>query len=174
MLGFVHKLVDNPQRAQQRVQRLLADSGLPYLRDVVIPDEIGGYTQIDHLLLTAQGLVALEWQFMSGVLHGSDFSQDWTRFEGKERHEFENPLRRVQKLVRSLDKLVLGEQKDLPLHSYLVLSGSLRFAKAWPQGVLDENRLRDWLATQTAAIPSRYRLLWGALQSRVACEPVNP
>lgn len=173
MLAWMQKWVDNPAKAKQRCVRLLTESALPYLRDVVIPDEVGGYTQIDHVLLTAQGLVLMEWQHFSGMLHGSDFSQEWTRFEGKERHEFVNPLRRVHQLVSMLDQLVLGEKVGVPMQGFLLMSGGAHFAKGWPQGVLDQDGLRIWLAGQSAVIPARYQTVWRVLLSRVACEPVT-
>ncbi len=173
MFAWTKTWLDSPTKAKQRCVRLLAESGLPYMRDVVIPDEVGGYTQIDHVLLTAQGLVLMEWQHFGGVLHGSDFSQEWTRFEGKERHEFVNPLRRVHKLASTLDQLILGEKVGMPMHGFLLISGGARFAKGWPQGVLDQDGLRTWLAGQSAVIPARYQAVWRVLLSRVACEPVT-
>ena len=165
---------DTPEKAKQRIGALLHASRLPYVRDVVIPDEVGGYTQIDHLLLTPHGIILIEWQSQSGVLHGSEHSQIWTRFVGKERHDFPNPLRRVHKLADTLKQITLGDSLGVPLRSYLVLSGASRFAKGCPPSVFDESRLRDWLSTQNAAIPTRYQAVWRVLMSRVACEPVNP
>ena len=173
VLRWAQKLVDTPAKSQQRCINMLRASALPYVRDVTIPDLIGGYTQIDHLLLTPTGLVMLEWQYFSGVLHGSAHAQEWTRFEGSERHDFANPLRRVQQLVASLDALVLGSKVDVPMEGFLVLTGTAKFAKGLPQGVMDEAALRVWLASQTGVIPARQQAVWNVLLSRVAYEPVN-
>ena len=173
MLQWAQKLVDTPEKSQQRCARMLAEAGLPYVRDVVIPDLLGGYTQIDHLLLAPTGLVMLEWQYFSGVLHGSAHAQEWTRFEGKERHDFPNPLRRVQQLGTSLDALVLGSKVGVPIEGVLVLTGTAKFAKGLPQGVMDEAALRTWLASHTGVIPARQQAVWNVLLSRVAYEPVN-
>ena len=172
MLAWVQKITDNPDKAKQRCAKVLAAAGLPYVRDVVVPDEVGGYTQIDHLLLTAQGLVVLEWQYLHGVIHGSDFSYDWTRFEGGERHEFVNPLRRVHQLADTLGQIILSEKLGVPVHSYLLLSGTVNFSKAWPQRVLNEAGLQIWLDGQSKIISPRFQSVWNVLLSRVACEPV--
>ena len=173
MLAWTQNWLDTPEKASLRIIRLLGTAGLPYVRDVVIPDEVGGYTQIDHLLLTAQGLVLLEWQYLRGVLHGSDYSQQWTRFEGKARHDFDNPLKRMQRLAQTLDQLLPGAPSSIPLHGFLLMSGTARFAKGWPQGVLDEARLRAWLdAQQGQALSPHDRMVWNMLLARVACEPV--
>jgi len=173
VLQWAQKLVDTPEKSQQRCIKMLRASALPYVRDVVIPDLLGGYTQIDHLLLTPTGMVMLEWQHFSGVLHGSAHAQEWTRFEGKERHDFPNPLRRVQQLGASLDALVLGSKVGVPIEVVLVLTGTAKFAKGLPQGVMDEAALRVWLASQTGVIPARQQAVWSVLLSRVAYEPVN-
>jgi hypothetical protein len=170
---WAQKLVDTPEKCQQRCARILVEAGLPYVRDVVIPDNVGSYTQIDHLLLTPTGLVMLEWQYFSGVLHGSAHAQEWTRFDGKERHDFPNPLRRVQQLGASLDALVLGSKVGVPIEGFLVLTGTAKFAKGLPQGVMDEAALRAWLAAQSLSIPVRQQTVWNVLLSRVACEPVT-
>jgi len=173
VLQWAQKLVDTPEKSQQRCFKMLRAAALPYVRDVVIPDLLGGYTQIDHLLLTPTGLVMLEWQHFSGVLHGSAHAQEWTRFEGQARHDFPNPLRRVQQLGASLDALVLGSKVGVPIEGFLVLTGTAKFAKGLPQGVLDEAALRVWLASQTGVIPARQQAVWNVLLSRVAYEPVN-
>jgi hypothetical protein len=169
---WAQKLIDTPEKSRQRCLQALVACGLPYVRDVVIPDSVGGYTQIDHLLLTPAGLVLLEWQHFSGVLHGSAHAQEWTRFEGGERHDFLNPLRRVQQLGASLDVLVLGSKVGVPIEGFLVMTGAAKFAKGLPQGVMDEAALRTWLAAQSAVIPARQQAVWNVLLSRVAYEPV--
>jgi len=173
VLQWAKNLVDSPEKSRQRCRTMLRASGLPYVRDVVIPDAVGGYTPIDHLLLTPTGLVMLEWQYFSGVLHGSAHAQEWTRFEGGERHDFPNPLRRVQQLGASLDALVLGSKVGVTMEGFLVLTGTAKFAKGLPQGVFDEAALRVWLASQTGIIPARQQAVWNVLLSRVAYEPVN-
>lgn len=173
MLAWAQQWLDSPEKAKARCIKALSASALPYVRDVVVPDEVGGYTQIDHLLLSVHGLQVLEWQYLDGVLHGSDFSLQWSRFDDGMRHDFDNPLRRVQKLAQTLNQLVLGEQVGVPLHSHLLLSGKASFAKGCPQGVLQEAQLAAWLQGQAGSIPARYRAVWSVLLSRVACAPVN-
>jgi len=173
VLQWAKNLVDSPEKSRQRCRTMLRASGLPYVRDVVIPDAVGGYTPIDHLLLTPTGLVMLEWQYFGGVLHGSTHAQEWTRFEGSERHDFPNPLRRVRELCEGLDGLVQGGKVGVPIEGVLVLSGTVKFAKGLPQGVMDEAVLRAWLASQTGVIPARQQAVWNVLLSRVAYEPVN-
>ena len=160
----------DPRTAARRVRAMLRASGLPHVRDVVIPDHVGGYTQVDHLVLTPEGIVLLEWQHFSGVIHGSAHTQRWIRFENKQRHDFDNPFRRLNELANTLAALA----PDARVLVRLVASGPVRFAKAMPQGVLNLHGLAEYLAASNGPIASELRQSWHHLLSRVACDPVAP
>lgn len=160
----------DPATAKRRVRGMLRASGLPHVRDVVIPDHVGGYTEVDHLVLTPDGIVLLEWQHFSGVIHGSAHTQRWTRFEDKQRHDFDNPFRRLNELSSTLGALTPGAKVSVRL----VATGPVRFAKAMPQGVLNLHGLAEYLAANQGAVAPELRQSWQHLLSRVACDPVAP
>ncbi|MFZ5466524.1 MAG: nuclease-related domain-containing protein [Pseudomonadota bacterium] len=160
----------DPRTAARRVQVMLRASGLPHVRDVVIPDYVGGYTQVDHLLLTPGGIVLLEWQHFDGIVHGTAHTLNWSRFEGGRRHDFDNPFRRLQTLAETLAALVPGT----PIQLRLVVSGPVRFPRGLPEGVLTLAGLGDYLAARAGSIPADQLERWHALLSRVACDPVAP
>lgn len=160
----------DPRTAARRVQAMLRASGLPHVRDVVIPDYVGGYTQVDHLLLTPGGIVLLEWQHFSGMVHGTAHTLHWSRFEGGRRHDFDNPFRRLQTLADTLGALAPG----VPIQLRLVVSGPVRFPRGLPEGVLTLAGLGEYLAAQAGSIPADLFDRWSALLSRVACDPVAP
>lgn len=174
MMDWLRGLGDSPDKAAKRVREALLASGLPHVRDVVIPDRVGGYTQVDHLLLTAEGLVLLETQYFTGELHGSAHTQRWIRFERGQRHDFDNPFRRLRELAETLDAMILGDAVQVSVESRLVATGPARFAKGVPEGVLTEPMLKDYLASRARTIPARQRAVWDVLLSRVACDPVAP
>ncbi|TQV65497.1 MAG: NERD domain-containing protein [Halothiobacillaceae bacterium] len=174
MRGWLRGLGDTPDKAEKRVREALLASGLPHVRDAVIPDQVGGYTQVDHLLLTAEGLVLLEVQHLTGELHGSSHTQRWTRFGRGRRHEFDNPFRRLRELAETLDAMILGDLVQVAVEPRLVVTGPARFVKGVPEGVLTEPMLRDLLASRARAIPARQRAVWDVLLGRVACDPVAP
>jgi|GEM_PF-476796 len=160
----------DPRTAARRLRMLLRASGLPHVRDVVIPDHVGGYTQVEYLLLTPRGIVLLEGQHYSGVIHGSAHAQRWVRFDGKRRHDFDNPFRRLRELAATLAALAPGAEIEV----WLVVSGPLRFAKGIPDGALTLPALADALASRARPIPQEVFRVWDALLSRVACDPVAP
>ncbi|MEW6766355.1 MAG: nuclease-related domain-containing protein [Pseudomonadota bacterium] len=167
-------LTDTPEKAGARVSAVLSASGLPYIRDVVVPDQIGGYTEIPHLLLTPDGILVLESQYFTGIVHSSAFTKNWTRFEGDQRHVFGNPLHRQRELADTLDKMIQGERVGVGVETRFVITGPVRFAKEIPGGILSEAQLQSFLATRARQIPARQRAVWEVLLSRVACEPVAP
>lgn len=161
---------NDPRSARKGMRVILRASGLPHVRDVVIPDDVGGYTQLDHLLLTPGGILVLEWQHFTGIVQGSAHALNWSRFEGQRRHDFANPFRRLKALAETLDTLAPGT----PVQVRLVVSGPVRFPKGLPEGVLTLAGLREYLAGQHGPIPVEQFERWHRLLSRVACEPVSP
>lgn len=165
---------DSPQKAHARVCAHLAACGLPYVRDVVIPDAVGGYTQIPHLLLTPEGVLLLESQYFTGILHGSALTKQWIRFDGKQRHEFDNPLHHQQGLADTLNTLIQGERVGVGVKTCFIVCGPARFAKRIPDRVLVESHLPPFLAAYARPISARLWAVWKVLLSRVACDPVAP
>ena len=45
---------------------------------VLVPDGMGGYIHIDHLLLTPRGLLVLDTRRVAGLIFGGDQMSDWT------------------------------------------------------------------------------------------------
>ncbi|MFZ5580489.1 MAG: nuclease-related domain-containing protein [Pseudomonadota bacterium] len=171
---WVASLVDSPEKARARVGAMLESSGLPYVRDAVIPDRIGGYTEVGHMLLTAEGILLVESEYFRGAVHSSAFTMNWTCFEGHERHVFRNPMHRQRELADTLDKMILGERVGVGVRTCFVICGPVRFASETPDGVLPEARLRDYLVERGGAPTARQRAVWSVLLSRVACQPVAP
>jgi hypothetical protein len=174
MMGWLSALKDSPQKARARVGAALLASGLPYVRDVIIPDRVGGYTQVDHLLLTASGLVLLEIQHMRGELHAARYTQCWTRFERGRRFDFDNPFLRLQEAADMIHALILGDQVGGGVDTRLIIPGPVRFARRVPEGVSTEPMLHAWLAAQPRVIPTRQRTVWRVLLGQVVHDPVAP
>ncbi|MCH8336931.1 MAG: NERD domain-containing protein, partial [Proteobacteria bacterium] len=61
------------------------------IEDLVIPNADEGEIHIDHLVLTAQGLLIVDVKDVSGAVFGSDKMQDWTVISDDRRFTFANP-----------------------------------------------------------------------------------
>ncbi len=45
---------------------------------VLVPDGMGGFIHIDHLLLTPRGMLVLDTRRVAGLIFGGDQMSDWT------------------------------------------------------------------------------------------------
>lgn len=155
-----------------KAQLWLKEAGLPYVRDVFLPDAEGGIL-IEHLLLTPEGFCCFELQCMHGMLHGSEHSLRWSRFERSQRYDFDNPLMNVRGREAHLRRLARLDLLGLPSHSYLVVLGDVRFHKAWPGGVVSAEALQAMLRSwQGRPLSSRALTAWRVFLSMFVHEPV--
>ena len=58
---------------------------------VLVPDGMGGFIHIDHLLLTPRGVLVLDTRRVAGLIFGGDQMSDWTVMGRGNRYTFDNP-----------------------------------------------------------------------------------
>lgn len=59
-------------------------------------------TQIDHLVVSRYGIFVIETKDYQGKVYGSEKSEQWTQYIGREEHKFYNPVRQNNGHVQSL------------------------------------------------------------------------
>ncbi len=84
------------------------------LNNVMIHDNDGGTTQIDHLVLSAFGIFVVETKNMKGWIFGDKNSDQWTQQIFKSKHKFQNPFRQNYKHI-----MCLGELTGLPKEAFI-------------------------------------------------------
>ena len=65
------------RRGGDRLKRVLADISHDRIDGLVIPNGDDGEIQIDHLLLTTQGLLIVDIKDAVGTVFGSDKMKEW-------------------------------------------------------------------------------------------------
>jgi hypothetical protein len=70
-----------------RLERIAYDAA----HQVLVPDGMGGFIHIDHLLLTPRGLLVLDTRRVAGLIFGGDQMSDWTVMGRSRRYTFYNP-----------------------------------------------------------------------------------
>ena len=83
------------------------------LSDVIIPDNIGGTTQIDHIVVSPFGIFVVETKNLTGWIFGSTNSKMWLQQIFKEKHQFYNPIKQNYKHITCLAQL-----SGLPLKNF--------------------------------------------------------
>lgn len=81
------------------------------LNNVMIPDQSGGTTQIDHVVFSPFGVFVIETKNMKGWISGDAKGATWTQTIYRSKHKFQNPFRQNYKHIKCLAELTgLDEQ----------------------------------------------------------------
>lgn len=116
---------------EARLARRIARLGFPGLNDVVLRGEDGTLTQVDHVVLTARGLVAIETKNYGGSIYCRREDREWTQVVRGAKIRFQNPIRQNYKHVAAL-RHHLGPG----VSGLVVFAGSARFPNGMPEGVV--------------------------------------
>jgi hypothetical protein len=99
---------------------------------VLVPDGMGGFIHIDHLLLTPRGVLVLDTRRIAGLIFGGDQMSDWTVMGRSRRYTFDNPQPALYDRIAAVKALV-GE---VPVEGRLLFSNVGKFTKGIPKWVL--------------------------------------
>jgi restriction system protein len=156
-----------------RVAAVLDDIGIETLHDVYLPDGRDGrrWTQIDHLVLNAAGILVVETKNYGGRVYAGQFDRTWTHWIGGQKHKPQNPIRQNKLHVRVVQDLVPGVQ----VLERVVFTDRVKFGKDLPEGVSMLRDLRRDLGEKLgigAGVPSGELLsAWAAVKARVERSP---
>jgi len=99
---------------------------------VLVPDGMGGFIHIDHLLLTPRGVLVLDTRRIAGLIFGGDQMSDWTVMGRSRRFTFDNPQPALYDRIAAVKALV----GDVPVEGRLLFSNVGKFTKGIPKWVL--------------------------------------
>src|ERR1700675_1759800 len=99
---------------------------------VLVPDGMGGFIHIDHLLLTPRGVLVLDTRRVAGLIFGGDQMTDWTVMGRGRRYTFDNPQPALYDRIAAVKALV----GDVPVEGRLLFSNAGKFTKGFPKWVL--------------------------------------
>jgi hypothetical protein len=117
---------------RKRLLKRLSRISYEAAHQVLVPDGMGGHFHVDHLLLTARGLVVLDMRRVGGVIFGGDQMTEWTVMTRSRRTTFENPQPPLYDRVAAV-KALAG---DCAVEGRLVFSTDGKFAKGMPKWVV--------------------------------------
>src|ERR1700730_10732143 len=111
-----------------RLERIAAAAA----HQVLVPDGMGGFIHIDHILLTPRGIVILDTRRVAGLIFGGDQMSDWTVMGRGHRYTFDNPQPALYDRIAAVKALV----GDVPVEGRLLFSNAGKFTKGFPKWVL--------------------------------------
>ena len=116
---------------QGQIRRTLKRLGGIYLKDVLVPDGIGGEIQIDYLLRLPDRILVIDLKEMRGVLFGAENIDEWTQIVERRSYRFPNPLHDNRFRCQAVADLV----KPNKVAGHVVLTEASEFPRGLPEGV---------------------------------------
>jgi Nuclease-related domain len=104
---------------------------------VLVPDGMGGFIHIDHILLTPRGIVVLDTRRVAGLIFGGDQMSDWTVMGRGHRYTFDNPQPALYDRIAAV-KAQVGE---VPVEGRLLFSNVGKFTKGMPKWVVMQDAI---------------------------------
>ena len=133
-------LVSRARKSQAvSLSQVLNTIAFEHIEDLVIPNADEGEIHIDHLVLTAQGLLIVDVKDVSGAVYGSDKMQDWTVISDDRRFTFANPQPALYDRIAAVRQIV----RQVPVAGRIVFLDGASFTKGVPELVTTLDELRD-------------------------------
>ncbi len=108
------------------------------MRDILLPDGMGGQIHLQHVLLTARGILVLDIKTFTGTVFASDRMDEWTVIGGKQRFTFPNPQPALYNRVAALRAVA----RDVPVAGHILFLEDADFSKGRPGDVIFPDELR--------------------------------
>jgi len=119
------------------MQQVLDEISYDRITGLLIPNGDEGEIQIDHLLLTSQGLLILDMKDAVGSVFGSDKMQDWTVISEERRYTFPNPQEALYDRIAAVRHIV----RQVPVAGRALFQDGADFTKGVPDLVSDLDTL---------------------------------
>jgi hypothetical protein len=158
---------------RRRLHATIASIGVEHLRDVLVPDGMGGSMHVDYLLLTSRGIVVIDQRDVRGNIFGGDQMTEWTVMAGANRSTFQNPQHALYDRVAAVRQL----SGDVPVEGRIVFTRSGSFPKGLPRWTLMVDSLRSEFPPPDSEAAVKwvdgYREAWSALAASVSESPLR-
>jgi hypothetical protein len=119
------------------LSRLFSAIAYERIDGLVVPNGDDGEIQIDHLLLTANGLLIVDVKDVVGAVFGSDKMQDWTVINEERRFTFANPQPALYDRIAAIRAIV----RQVPVTGRILFLDGASFTKGVPRLVCQFDEL---------------------------------
>ena len=120
-----------------QLKRVLAEISHDRIDGLLIPNGDDGEIQIDHLLLTSQGLLIIDIKDAVGTVFGSDKMQEWTVINNERRFTFPNPQEALYDRIAAVRHIV----RQVPVAGRILFLDGADFTKGVPSLVSSLDQL---------------------------------
>jgi restriction system protein len=113
------------------------------LNNVTLPYK-DGTTQIDHILITQNGIIVIETKNYSGWIFANSEQKEWTQVKYKLKFRFQNPIFQNYLHVSAVQDLLDFIPKN-QIQSLVVFTGDAEFKTDIPSDVIHLNQLTSYI-----------------------------
>ena len=155
-------------RRRRSLEGVLDDIAFERLEKLIIPKVDEGEIQIDHLVLTAQGLLIIDIKDVQGTVFGSDKMDQWTVISEEKRFTFTNPQPALYDRIAAVRQIV----RQVPVAGKVVFLDGASFTKGTPGMVSSLDELRsefgDWDPAAAKVKIEAFKPHWEQLKGHAA------
>lgn len=161
------------RRKRETLGSALRGIAVDRLADVLLPDGMGGHIHVEHLVLTAKGVLVINVKRYEGTVFASDRMDEWAVMSKEGRFAFPNPQGALYDRVAAVRQLI----RDVQVTGAILFPTTADFSKGRPKDVIlaselveryrkpdrsDVERLTDayaphWERIREAAVPADTR-----------------
>jgi len=127
-------------RARRAIDNVISSVAFDEMRNVLLPTGSGDQIHINYLLLTQNGLLALDLFDVHGMVFAGEKMQQWSIFGPKRHFMISNPLPMLYDRVAVVRQFA-GD--DVPVDGRIVFSMRGEFPKGRPQSVIRLDELQE-------------------------------
>ena len=126
------------RRNRTGIDELLRAVAVESMRDILLPDGMGGQIHLQHVLLTSKGLLVLDVKTVKGMVFAGDRLDEWTVIGNAQRFTFQNPQRALYDRVAALK----AKTRDIPIAGHVLFLADAQFNEGRPADVILPDELR--------------------------------
>jgi len=106
---------------ERGIAELLYKDGYIIFGNLIIPSisKSIASTQIDHVVISINGIFCIETKSHRGNIYGRSFSSKWKQYLGPNKYDVHSPIQQNKHHVKSLEHLLRTGLKA-PIHSYII------------------------------------------------------
>ncbi len=140
LLLIIFIIRKNKKSITKQIETTLAPYFQENVKNIILPDGIGGLVEIEQLVLLKQGIVIIETYPIAGNIFGADNIDQWTQIIEGRSFKFTNPLYRAQLLRQAIQVIA----PDTPILNRIIFTAKdSTFPKGKPENVSTLTTLKD-------------------------------
>jgi len=131
-----------------RLRKVLSEISHDRIDGLLIPNGDDGEIEIDHLLLTSQGLLIVDIKEAVGTVFGSDKMMEWTVIGDERRYTFPNPQTALYDRIAAVRHIV----RQVPVAGRILFLDGADFTKGIPGMVSNLDELLEEFGESDKAV----------------------